>query len=111
LERGVRPIGDWSMSMTLSSSSMPLSVLYGAGCSRAFISFFATALYSVSTTSVDLPPPDTPVTQLNVPSGTLIPTSLRLLPVAPVSSRNWFLWPLRRMRGTGMRFMRSGTAP
>ena len=33
LERGVRPIGDWSMSITLSSCSMPSIVLCRPGTS------------------------------------------------------------------------------
>ncbi len=39
--------------------------------------------YSVSLISVDFPEPDTPVTQVNTPTGMSIPTSLRLFPIAP----------------------------
>ena len=49
-----------------------------ARCSR-----LATALYSTSLTSVDLPEPDTPVTALNTPSGTLTSMFCRLCCAAP----------------------------
>jgi hypothetical protein len=35
LERGVRPIGDWSMSMTLSSCSRPVMRSHGPQTMRA----------------------------------------------------------------------------
>ena len=59
----------------------------GAGWSMAPFSRRATAAYSVSMTSVDLPPPDTPVMQVKVPSGMSSVTFLRLLPRAPVRRR------------------------
>ena len=40
---------------------------------------------SVSFTSVDLPEPETPVTQVKSPSGNSASTFLRLLPVAPIT--------------------------
>ena len=43
----------------------------------------AAAVYSVSLTSVDLPEPDTPVTQVSRPTGKSTLTFLRLLPLAP----------------------------
>ena len=46
----------------------------------------ATALYSTSLTSVDLPEPDTPVTVQNTPSGTLTLMSCRLCCDAPWTS-------------------------
>ena len=79
----MRPIGDWSMSMTLSRNSRPVRWLCGAGLTRAPFSRRAIAWYIVSIISVDLPPPDTPVTATNSPSGTSTETFLRLLPVAP----------------------------
>jgi hypothetical protein len=57
------------MSMTLSRCSSPLIVSQGAGVCRAPFSFIEAVLNSVSMVSVDLPPPDTPVTQTNLPSG------------------------------------------
>ena len=61
----------------------------GAGGSLAPFRLRAAALYSVSMTSVDLPPPETPVTQVKSPSGIVAVTFFRLLPRAPtiVSSR------------------------
>ena len=50
------------------------------------MSSLAAIANSVSLISVDLPEPDTPVTQVNRPAGTARSTSLRLLPVAP---RRW----------------------
>ena len=70
LLRGVRPIGDWSMSMILSSWSRPSIRSCGAGTWPLPISRRLAALYSVSMIRVDLPPPDTPVMTQNVPSGT-----------------------------------------
>ena len=52
---------------------------------RVPISRRLAALYSVSTTRVDLPPPETPVTQVKVPSGNPAVTSFRLLPLAPTT--------------------------
>ena len=46
------------------------------------------ALYNVCKTSVDLPLPETPVTQVRLPSGIFRFTLLRLLPDAPVISKN-----------------------
>jgi hypothetical protein len=43
----------------------------------------ATAAYSVSLTRVDLPEPDTPVTQVSRPTGKSTLTFFRLLPLAP----------------------------
>ena len=50
---------------------------------RARCRRLATALNSTSLTSVDLPEPDTPVTHVSTPSGTLTSTDLRLCCVAP----------------------------
>jgi hypothetical protein len=49
-----------------------------------------------------LPPPETPVTQVNTPSGTVAETFFRLLPRAPTTLILPFL-PLRRLAGTGDR--------
>jgi hypothetical protein len=49
--------------------------------------------------SVDLPPPDTPVMHVNVPSGISADTRLRLLPRAPVTFSALPL-PGRRFAGT-----------
>jgi len=62
-------MGRWSMSMTLSRCSSPLIVSQGAGVWRAPFNFIDAVLNRVSMVSVDLPPPETPVTQTNLPSG------------------------------------------
>ena len=52
-------------------------------------------------TSVDLPPPDTPVTQVKAPSGISAVMSFRLLPRAPTSFSILPFAALRRCAGTG----------
>jgi hypothetical protein len=101
-DRGVRPIGDWSMSMTLSKCSSPSIRSCGAGASEALCSRRAAALYSVSTVKVDLPPPDTPVMQVKVPTGISPVTPFRLLPVAPMTFSTFFLEIGRRSSGTSI---------
>src|SRR3989338_9146562 len=72
LERGVRPIGDWSMSMARLKCSLPsnlaaLSVLL----ERYFLSKRARKFScKISYRKDDLPEPDTPVTATIRPSGT-----------------------------------------
>src|SRR5690625_5486731 len=51
--------------------------------------------------SDDLPEPETPVTQINVPSGRRSGSPLRLCPVAPVRTISWPL-PVRRSLGTAI---------
>src|SRR6185369_12164424 len=62
---------------------MPSTAACAAGSSCERYSVRATAAYSVSLTSVDLPEPDTPVTQVNRPTGNATLTLFRLLPLAP----------------------------
>ena len=78
LERGVRPIGDWSMLMILSRCSMPSIFSCSPGDVCANINFAASALYKISLIKVDLPEPDTPVMQIIFPKGieTLMPFKL-----------------------------------
>ena len=83
LERGVRPIGDWSTWMILSSWLRPRIVVCRPGCWRARCSRLPTALNRTSLTSVDLPEPLTPVTAVSTPSGTLTSIDFRLLAAAP----------------------------
>ena len=64
-------MGDWSMSMTLSIFSSPAILSQSPAISRVPFNAFANPLYNVSMTKDDLPPPDTPVTQVNVPNGNL----------------------------------------
>ena len=61
----------------------------------------ATPLKSVSITRVDLPPPETPVMQVKVPSGISAVTFFRLLPRAPTTFSTRPGWALRRLAGTG----------
>src|SRR6058998_3534367 len=59
-ERGLRPIGAWLISITLSINCQPTSSLCAPGSSRPPPSRRASARWSVSMTSVLLPDPDTP---------------------------------------------------
>src|SRR3546814_20812715 len=52
--------------------------------------------------SVDLPLPETPVTQVKVPSGIAASTFCRLFAVAPRMRISWPGWPSRRRRGTSV---------
>ncbi len=83
LDRGVRPIGDWSTPTTLSSCSVPVIRRCRPRGSLVPFSWFASAGYSTSLTSDDLPDPDTPVTATKVPSGTVTSMSRRLCSRAP----------------------------
>src|SRR5205814_6024852 len=69
LERGVLPIGDWSISITLSMFSMPSTLLCAPGRSLDLLITCSSLRESISCTNVDLPEPDTPVTQMNSPNG------------------------------------------
>ena len=82
-ERGVRPIGDWSMSITLSKHSIPSQLACSPGFTRVRLSRFASALKTVSLTSVDLPEPETPVTVMNFPTGNSTSIPFRLCCEAP----------------------------
>ncbi len=68
------------MSMMRSISPMPSTPAQGAGCSAERLSSRADADTSVSLTSVDLPEPDTPVTQVISPIGKATSIDFRLLP-------------------------------
>ena len=82
-DRGVRPIGDWSMSITLSNTSIPSTDSCSPGFVRILCSWLAAALKTISLTSVDLPEPDTPVTAMNLPTGNSTSMSFRLCCEAP----------------------------
>src|SRR3989338_60244 len=83
-ERGVRPMGDWSMRMALSIYSMPKRDLHAPGVAFDPYNRFAIPLYMVSYARDDLPDPETPVTQMNRRSGNSTVIFLRLFSVAPV---------------------------
>ena len=83
-------MGDWSIFIILSINSVPLNPLKGFGI---FLDLFLfrtklRALYNVCRIKVDFPLPETPVTQENVPKGIFKFTLFKLLPVAPLISRN-----------------------
>ena len=73
------------MSITFSKFSKPSIFSNFAGVCLEPLSFEAAALKRVSIIKVDLPPPDTPVTQINNSVGKEIFMFLRLLPHAPVN--------------------------
>ena len=83
LDRGVLPIGDWSILITLSSCSIPRISLCSPGIVLARFSFFARLLYSISLTRELFPDPDTPVTQVKTPSGNFTSMFFRLFCFAP----------------------------
>src|SRR5690606_22596769 len=83
LDRGVRPIGDWSMSTTLSNRPRPSTERNGGGgCEAPLVPLAATA-DRVSLIGDDFREQDPPVTTVNSPLGMTRSTSLRLLPLAP----------------------------
>src|ERR1700704_75128 len=83
--------------MILSSCSTPVIRRCAPGRCFARCSRLATALWRISLTRVDLPEPETPVTQQNTPSGTFTSMSARLCCVAPSIST----YPLGRRRRFG----------
>ena len=88
----MRPIGDWSMLMILSIWLSPSTPSWAPGRSFAWCSRLATAWCRVSLTRVDLPEPETPVTQQKTPSGIATSMPLRLCSRAPRTSsapRGW----------------------
>ena len=99
----MRPIGDWSISITLSIFSKPISLSYLPDGIRLPFSSLSMALHRVSKINDDLPPPEIPVTQVNVPKGIFKSTFFRLFVFAPVNSKN-FPFPLRRIDGTAIYF-------
>ena len=56
-ERGVLPIGDWSILIILSMFSSPLIPLHFPGFSFEPFNSFAIVLYNTSFTKVDFPEP------------------------------------------------------
>ena len=85
-DRGVRPIGDWSMSTTLSRCSSPSMRSWSPGLTLvAPFRSRASASRMISLTSELLPDPDTPVTHTNLPSGRPTVMFARLLCRAPTT--------------------------
>src|SRR5690606_29120577 len=75
---------------------------YGATWCEAPLISLAASANRVSLTRVDLPEPDTPVTQVISPAGISRSTSLRLFPLAPYRRRVIFGFGLWRLAGTSI---------
>ena len=89
LDRGVLPIGDWSIITSLSTSSHPFSFLCAMGRSATYPSFRANPAARVSFIKVLLPEPDTPVTTVSSPRGNSTLSILRLFPCGPSKVRHF----------------------
>ena len=76
-------MGVWSMAMTLSTLSVPSTRRCRPGGTREPYTSAMSDRRRISFTSVDLPEPDTPVTQTNWPSGKVTSMSVRLCSRAP----------------------------
>ena len=102
-ERGVRPIGVWSTStMSFSSSTPSMASWEPTRFSQAPFARL-TAAYITSCTSVDLPEPLTPVTQVSMFSGISTSMPFRLCSAAPRTRRAWLFGSrLRRAAGIGI---------
>ena len=70
------------MSITLSRYVSPLTSSQGAGVCLAPLSLMEAVLNNVSIVSVDLPPPETPVTHVKVANGKDALMPFKLFPVA-----------------------------
>jgi len=86
---GVRPMGDWSILMTLSSFSSPSISSCLPALVLALFSSFARRLYRISLMRELLPLPLTPVTQVNTPSGISTSMFFRLFSAAPLMTNLW----------------------
>jgi len=84
LERGVRPIGDWSMSITLSMFSRPRISSNLPASSLVLLVILDAPLHNISLIRLLLPEPETPVTQTNLPSGISTSMCFRLFSAAPL---------------------------
>ena len=103
MERGVRPMGLWSMSTTLSRYSMPSMRSHLPGWTFMRMRSAPRRLKSTSLTREDFPEPETPVTTVKVPRGKVTSMCRRLFSAAPMTFRNFPL-PVRRSVGTGIFF-------
>ena len=83
----------------------PLTPLHFPGFSFEPFNSFAIVLYKTSFTSVDFPEPDTPVTQLNTPSGNLTLIFFKLFSVAPCTSITFDFNAFLLFLGTGIFFL------
>ena len=94
-------MGDWSMTIILSMCSMPSMASWAPGCLWEPCSSLDIALWRISSTRVDLPDPDTPVTEMKMPRGKSTSMRLRLCSLAPRTVMTLPL-PFLRSSGTGM---------
>ena len=101
MERGVLPIGDWSIFITLSRLSAPVILSNLPGLFFAPFKVFAKYLYKISFTRLDLPEPETPVTAMNLPSGNSTSIFFRLFSCAP-KTVSFLPLPALRFSGTGI---------
>src|SRR5437879_2849244 len=100
LERGVRPMGAWSIDTTLSTPSSPSTASHSPTGPVALYSLARAAGSRVSSTRLDLPLPLTPVKQVSRPRGTSAVTPRRLWARAP-TTRTHALVRALRLAGTG----------
>ena len=102
LDRGVLPIGDWSMTITLSTFSIPSTESWLPGVSSVPWSSLFRIGAIVPVTKDDLPEPETPVTATMQPRG--IPTSMswRLFCLAPLTTSHLSLSGVALSSGRGM---------
>ena len=101
-ERGVLPIGDWSITMILSIFSEPIIFLWHPTLSLClFVRSSYNPRYNILFTSVLFPEPDTPVTHINLPNGNSTSMFLRLFSLAPIIFID-FPFPSWRVFGTGI---------
>ena len=82
----MRPIGDWSTTITLSIFSTPVISEYVPGFTSERLSFRASAFCRISFTRLDFPLPETPVTQVNIPAGNPTVIFFRLCSRAPFTT-------------------------
>ena len=100
-ERGVLPIGDWSIFITLSRFSVPLISLKLPYFVCALFSFTERYLYITSFTREDFPEPETPVTQTISPSGISTFIFFKLFAYAPLTDR-YFPFPVLLFSGSSI---------
>ena len=91
------------MSITLSKTSSPSTSSCVPGRTRIRLTRFAVALKTISFTSVDLPEPETPVTQTSLPTGNSTSIPFRLCIAAPRTVK----WPRSSSRRGGTAIWRA----
>ena len=101
-ERGVRPMGDWSMATTLSTCSTPSMPACCPGVVRARWILASIDCRRMSLTRVDLPEPDTPVTATNAPEREGDVDAGQVVLARPAHHELRRPSPARRLSGTGI---------